>query len=84
MVNEAGQRFTNEAAPYVDVVHAMYRLNPTSPDIPCWLIFDQNYRDRYLFQEQLPTLPLPQAWYDAGLVHQSFTIAGLAAAIGVP
>jgi 3-oxosteroid 1-dehydrogenase len=84
MVNAAGQRFTNEAAPYVDVVHAMYRLNPTSPDIPCWLIFDQNYRDRYLFQEQLPTLPLPQSWHDAGLVYQSLTIAGLASAIGVP
>jgi 3-oxosteroid 1-dehydrogenase len=84
MVNAAGERFVNEAAPYVDVVHAMYRLNPTSPDIPAWLIVDQNYRDRYLFQEVLPLLPLPQSWYDAGAVFQSPTIAGLAAAIGVP
>lgn len=84
MVNAAGQRFVNEAAPYVDVVHAMYKENSTTQDIPCWLIFDQNYRDRYLFQEQLPALPLPQSWYDAGLVHQSWTIGGLAAAIGVP
>jgi 3-oxosteroid 1-dehydrogenase len=84
IVNAAGQRFTNEAAPYSDVVHAMYRLNPTSPDIPAWLIVDQNYRDRYLFQEAEPVLPLPQSWYDAGAVFQSGTIAGLAAAIGVP
>jgi 3-oxosteroid 1-dehydrogenase len=83
IVNAAGKRFTNEAAPYSDVVHTMYALNPTAPDIPCWLIVDQNYRDRYLFQEQAPLLPLPQAWYDAGAVFQSPTIAGLAAKIGV-
>jgi 3-oxosteroid 1-dehydrogenase len=84
IVNAAGDRFTNEAAPYSDVVHTMYRLNPTAPDIPAWLIVDQNYRDRYLFQEVAPLLPLPQSWYDAGAVFQSPTIAGLAAAIGVP
>jgi 3-oxosteroid 1-dehydrogenase len=84
IVNADGKRFTNEAAPYSDVVHTMYALNPTAPDIPCWLIVDQNYRDRYLFQEQAPLLPLPQAWYDAGAVFQSPTIAGLAAKIGVP
>jgi len=84
LVNAAGKRFTNEAAPYSDVVHTMYRLNPTAPDIPAWLIVDQNYRDRYLFQEVAPLLPLPQSWYDAGAVFQSPTIAGLAAAIGVP
>jgi 3-oxosteroid 1-dehydrogenase len=84
MVNQAGVRFTNEAAPYSDVVHAMYRLNAAAPDIPAWLIVDQNYRDRYLFQEQLPTLPLPASWYSAGAVFQSATLAGLAGQIGVP
>jgi 3-oxosteroid 1-dehydrogenase len=84
IVNAAGERFTNEAAPYSDVVHTMYRLNPSAPDIPSWLIVDQNYRDRYLFQEQAPLLPLPQSWYTSGAVFQSPTIAGLAAAIGVP
>jgi 3-oxosteroid 1-dehydrogenase len=84
IVNAAGKRFTNEAAPYSDVVHVMYDLNPTSPDIPAWLIVDQNYRDHYLFQEVAPLLPLPQSWYDAGAVFQSPTIAGLAAKIGVP
>jgi 3-oxosteroid 1-dehydrogenase len=84
IVNAAGQRFVDEAAPYSDVVHTMYRLNPTVPDIPAWLIVDQNYRNRYLFQEQAPLLPLPQSWYGAGAVYSSYTIAGLANAIGVP
>ena len=68
---------SNEAAPYSDVVHAMYQLNPTAPDIPAWLIVDQNYRNRYLFQEVAPLLPFPDSWYQAGAVFKSWTIAGL-------
>jgi 3-oxosteroid 1-dehydrogenase len=84
MVNAAGARFVNEAAPYSDVVHAMYRLNATAPDIPAWLIVDQNYRDRYLFRDVLPTLPFPASWYSSGAVFKSSTLAGLATQIGVP
>jgi 3-oxosteroid 1-dehydrogenase len=62
----------------------MYKLNPASRDIPAWLIVDQNYRDRYLFQEVEALLPLPASWYAGGTVFQSETIAGLASAIGVP
>src|SRR3954454_15497987 len=51
LVNAAGQRFVNEAAPYSDVVHVMYDKNPGAPDIPAWLITDQNYRNRYLFRD---------------------------------
>jgi 3-oxosteroid 1-dehydrogenase len=84
MVNAAGARFVNEAAPYSDVVHAMYRLNTAAPDIPAWLIVDQNYRDRYLFRDVLPTLPFPASWYSSGAVFKSSTLAGLATQIGVP
>lgn len=34
MINAAGSRFVNEAAPYSDVVHTMHERNPTDPDIP--------------------------------------------------
>jgi 3-oxosteroid 1-dehydrogenase len=83
MVNAAGVRFVNEAAPYSDVVHAMYRLNATAPDIPAWLIVDQNYRDRYLFRDVLPILPFPASWYSSGAVFKSSALAGLATQIGV-
>jgi len=44
MVNEHGARFTNEAAPYIDVVKGMY----AGDAVPvCWLIFDATYRKRY-------------------------------------
>ncbi|MEV7097187.1 3-oxosteroid 1-dehydrogenase [Amycolatopsis sp. NPDC051045] len=84
IVNQAGQRFVNEAAPYSDVVHTMYDKNPSAPDIPAWLIVDQNYRNRYLFRDILPLLPFPDAWYAAGAVFKASTVQGLGAQIGVP
>ncbi|MGW3963259.1 3-oxosteroid 1-dehydrogenase [Amycolatopsis sp. NPDC005003] len=84
IVNQAGQRFVNEAAPYSDVVHTMYDKNPSAPDIPAWLIVDQNYRNRYLFRDIAPLLPFPDAWYAAGAVFKASTVQGLATQIGVP
>jgi 3-oxosteroid 1-dehydrogenase len=84
LVNSAGVRFVNEAAPYSDVVHVMYEKNAVTPDIPAWLITDQNYRNRYLFKDISPTLPFPDSWYSSGAVFKDWTVAGLAAKIGVP
>lgn len=84
LVNAAGRRFVNEAAPYSDVVHTMYERNPTDPDIPAWLITDQNYRNRYLFKDVAPTFPFPDDWYTSGAAHKAWTLDALATAIGVP
>jgi 3-oxosteroid 1-dehydrogenase len=78
-VNEAGRRYVNEAAPYVDVVHSMY----DNDAIPSWLVFDQNYRDRYMFAGKPPRRPLPRRWFDAGILHRSDTLDGLAARAGL-
>ncbi|MEU9877874.1 3-oxosteroid 1-dehydrogenase [Streptomyces phaeochromogenes] len=84
LVNAAGARFVNEAAPYSDVVHTMYERNETDPDIPAWLIVDQNYRNRYLFRDIAPTFTFPDAWYTSGAAHKAWTLDALAAGIGVP
>jgi 3-oxosteroid 1-dehydrogenase len=49
IVNKAGRRFTNEAAPYGDVVHAIYAANtqPEAASIPAYLVFDARYRRSY-------------------------------------
>ncbi|HEX9063537.1 MAG TPA: 3-oxosteroid 1-dehydrogenase [Streptosporangiaceae bacterium] len=84
LVNQAGQRFVNEAAPYVDAVHAMYdRHSEATPHIPAWLILDQRYRNRYVFAGMPPRKPLPRRWYAAGTVFRDDTVAGLAGQIGV-
>ncbi len=84
LVNRAGKRFVNEAAPYSDVVHVMYDKNAITPDIPAWMIIDQNCRNRYLFRDIAPALPFPDAWYAGGAVFKDWTIGGLAGRIGVP
>ncbi|WP_323188215.1 3-oxosteroid 1-dehydrogenase [Streptomyces sp. NBC_00249] len=86
IVNGAGTRFVNEAAPYSDVVHVMYEKDraATGSHIPAWLIVDQNYRNKYLFKDILPTLPFPDAWYDAGAARKAWTWDALAGQIGVP
>ncbi|CAM5657229.1 3-oxosteroid 1-dehydrogenase [Streptomyces purpurascens] len=81
LVDGSGRRFVNEAAPYSDVVHTMYDAREA---IPAWLITDQNYRNRYLFKDVLPALPLPDAWYDSGAAHKAWSLDALAASIGVP
>ena len=83
-VDGSGQRFVNEAGPYVDVVHKMYERGSNGTHVPAWLIFDQNYRNRYLFKDIPPLLPLPQEWYDAGVAFQRDTVEELAGATGVP
>ena len=84
LVNGAGQRFVNESAPYVDAVHAMYDGNtPENPHIPAWLVFDQRYRDRYVFAGLPPGKSLPRRWYAAGAVVRADDLAGLAREAGV-
>jgi 3-oxosteroid 1-dehydrogenase len=84
LVNQAGSRFVNEAAPYSDVVHTMYDRNTAAPDIPAWLIVDQNYRNRYLFKDVLPTFTFPDDWYSSGAAYKAWTLDALASSIGVP
>jgi 3-oxosteroid 1-dehydrogenase len=84
LINAAGARFVNEAGPYSDVVHTMYRRDPTDPDIPAWLIVDQNYRNRYLFKDVLPTFTFPDDWYSSGAAHKAWTLDALASSVGVP
>jgi 3-oxosteroid 1-dehydrogenase len=84
-VNGAGERFVNEAAPYVDAVHAMYdKHTDDNPHIPCWMITDQRYRNRYVFTGMPPRKPLPRRWYKAGAVVRADSLAELASQIGVP
>ena len=84
LVNQAGQRFVNESAPYVDTVHAMYEgHSAATPHIPCWLIFDQRYKSTYVFAGRPPGRPFPRRWYEAGAVYRASTLAELAGQIGV-
>jgi 3-oxosteroid 1-dehydrogenase len=84
LVNSAGERFVNEAAPYVDAVHVMYdKHTDDNPHIPCWMITDQRYRNRYVFTGIPPRKPLPRRWFRSGVVFKADSLALLADQIGI-
>ncbi|MGA6166541.1 3-oxosteroid 1-dehydrogenase [Amycolatopsis magusensis] len=89
LVNERGERFVNESAPYVEAVHAMYggkygQGDGPGENVPAWLIFDQRNRDRYMFTGLGPRQPLPGRWFKAGIAAKAATLRGLAEATGLP
>lgn len=89
MVNTAGERFVNESAPYVEAVHAMYggrygQGEGPGENVPCWLVFDQRYRNRYMFAGQPPRQPLPKRWYESGNMVRANSLAELAEKMDVP
>jgi 3-oxosteroid 1-dehydrogenase len=83
IVNQAGERYFNEASPYVNFVHAMYEGKGGDPFVPSFLIFDQAYRNHYPFSTIPPRRPLPAAWVSAGVVKTAPSLRVLARDIGV-
>ena len=47
------------------------RATADNPHIPSWLIFDQRYRNNYVFAGLPPRKSLPRRWYAAGAVFQA-------------
>lgn len=96
VVNGAGRRFINEAAPYMDFAHAMIEGQRTGVEhIPCWLITDLRSFHRYVVGGHLPIpkipfapvptgFTLPKAWLESGIVKQGATFEELASKIDVP
>ncbi len=96
VVNGAGERFINEAAPYMDFAHAMIDGQRTGvTHVPCWLVTDMRSFHRYVVGGHLPIpkIPfapvptggkLPKAWLESGIVKQADSWEGLAEQIGVP
>jgi 3-oxosteroid 1-dehydrogenase len=89
IVNMSGTRFMNESMPYVEACHHMYGgehgQGPGPGDnIPAWLVFDQQYRDRYIFAGLQPGQHIPRKWMDSGVIIQADTLEELAAKAGLP
>jgi 3-oxosteroid 1-dehydrogenase len=96
VVNGAGKRFINEAAPYMDFAHAMIEGQQSGVEhVPCWLVTDIGSFHRYVVGGHLPIpkvpfapVPtgrkIPQAWLDSGIVLTAGSFEELATKIGVP
>jgi succinate dehydrogenase/fumarate reductase flavoprotein subunit len=86
IVNQNGHRFANESADYMTFGQRLLELERAgSPIETMWIIFDQQYRNSYVFGAQLfPRMRIPRMWYDAGIAARAGRLAELGARIGVP
>ncbi|WP_258341398.1 3-ketosteroid-delta-1-dehydrogenase [Saccharopolyspora gregorii] len=86
MVDSTGRRFVNEATDYMSFGQRVQeRERRGDPVGTTWLIFDQRYRNSYVFAGSLyPRMPLPQSWFDGGIAHRAHSPVGLALAAGLP
>ncbi|WP_406142212.1 FAD-dependent oxidoreductase [Streptomyces sp. NBC_01089] len=83
IVNGAGERYANEAAPYHQFVDEMYANHrPDASTVPSWLILDARSKARYIFMGLFPGQPFPKKWLASGFVKKAGSLPELAAAIG--
>lgn len=85
IVNQAGERFMNEALPYVEATKEIYKGEASGVGhVPSQMVFDTTYRNRYLFAGIAGRQPFPGRWYKEGVVKRADTLEELAEKIGVP
>ena len=87
-VDKRGERFVDEAAPYIDIVNAMYRSHkPEASCVPAYMVFDATYRKKYpcgpfLQSSQQPDWRLPKE-FKQGYLKRDETLGGLAEQMGI-
>jgi len=75
----------NEALPYVEATHEIHKGEATGVShVPAWMVFDQRYRNRYVFAGLSPRQPFPGRWLKDGVVVKAGSLAELAQRIDVP
>jgi 3-oxosteroid 1-dehydrogenase len=89
IVNMSGRRFMNESMPYVEACHRMYggeygQGPGPGENIPAWLVFDQQYRDRYIFAGLQPAQRIPSKWLESDVIIKASTLTELATKAGLP
>lgn len=89
VVNGQGQRFVNEAAPYLEFVDAMHRDNARTGgrSVPAWVIFDAHFRFNYAMGPLMPAQVMPDSrlrkeWHET-LYWKADTLEALAGKIGI-
>ena len=90
-VNLDGQRFTNEAAPYVDVVLGMYddASKNAGADSRWFHVFDAQYRRMSIAGplapgKMMPDSAVPRRFRDGGYIYRGETLEDLAGQLGLP
>ncbi|UNT56536.1 FAD-dependent oxidoreductase [Lysinibacillus capsici] len=85
VVDNAGHRFVNEAAPYHEFVDTMYKHQEvTKQAVPSWILIDASAKSRYIFTGLFPGQAFPKSWFEHGVAKSADTIEELAKQMDVP
>ncbi|KUI24997.1 3-ketosteroid-delta-1-dehydrogenase [Mycobacterium sp. IS-1742] len=86
IVDQTGDRFVNESCDYMSFgQRVLERERAGNPVEAMWIVFDQQYRNSYVFAAELfPRMPIPKPWYDAGIAHRADSLDDLGRKMGVP
>jgi 3-oxosteroid 1-dehydrogenase len=88
-VNQAGERFTNEAAPYEDVTKAQLDAhNADNSSVPCFMVFDARFRRSYPIgpigpSKAMPDSMIPDQLKRANFLRKADSLAALAMELGI-
>lgn len=81
MVDLHGNRFINEALPYVEFIQGVLDHNREVPSIPCWIVSDHRHTKKYL--NLASTVGIGKL-KKAGTIVEAPTLPELSRMIGVP
>lgn len=86
MVDGTGKRFINEAVDYMSFGQTVLgRERSGNPVGQMWIVFDQRYRNSYVFAGELfPRMAIPEQWYEAGIAYSSSSLAELGEKTDMP
>lgn len=82
MVDSGGNRYFNEALPYMEAVQRMYQRDRTVPSLPSWFIMDSRYRRRYPLSFRRPGIS-PKKLKTRDFTVKAPTLEALAVACGI-
>ncbi len=89
-VNSKGQRFSNESQNYVTFVNDMLRESQNgNPCIPCYMIFDAEFRAKrpiaaaLLQSSMMPDWLVPKSWWTPSFLTKADTLEELAEKVGI-
>ena len=88
-VNKEGERFSNESQNYVSFVDEMYeKYNKGNPCIPCYMIFDSEFRKKrpcgpILQSSLMPDFMIPTSWWSPNFLSKANSLEELANMVGV-
>ncbi len=83
VIDIAGERYMDEAGPYMEVGQRMIRRHAELGTDHSWLILESRHRRRYAFG-MAPPMVTPDGWIEQGYLVRAGTLRQLAERISVP